>query len=405
MAAMDTSRMERIKNINSNKFLELLDRAKNLKRSFDYLYKTIDNQVLRNQVVDLVDNNYDLGRVTEVYEVFGGYVNRSFGIICEKDGHKSEYFVRKYKAAAFDEDVAMEHRLINYAISKGFKEAAHIHVAKDGKTYAKIKEIIGGKPNTRIFAVYEYLGGEDKYTWIDNENSPAELRNLGDLLARLHNCTRDFDPGPISKAEPKIEVLLPDMKRIFTELAAQPLDNKFHEYFGMSLPRILEIIDRNLIPAEAYAKMPQTPIHGDYHAGNVKFSGEKTTGLFDFDWSKIDVRLFDVCLGLVYCCTSWHVATDGQMRLDDCRYFLEGYNAALDGSGLEKLNSVERQYFPTMVTIAGIYLVYWCTELWYYLDPEGTNDYESIYYLIHLVRTMKWIETNKDKLSALIESV
>lgn len=259
MMAMDTSRMERIRNINSHKFLELLDRAKNLKRSFDYMYKTIDNQVLRNQVVDLVENHYDLGRVQDVYEVFGGYTNRSFGVICERDGQRGEYFVRKYKASALDEDVALEHQLINYAISQGFREAASIFVNKDGTTFVKIKEIIDGKYKNRIFAVYEYLGGEDKYTWIDNECTPLELRNLGALLARLHNSTRDFNPGPIAKAEPKIEILFPDMKRIFSELASQPLDTKFHDYFGMSLPRITEVIDRNLIPSAYYAQMPQTP--------------------------------------------------------------------------------------------------------------------------------------------------
>jgi len=405
MATMDTSRMEKIRNINSNKFLELLDRAKHLKRSFDYMYKTIDNQVLRNQVVDLVENNYDLGRVQDVYEVFGGYTNRSFGVICDRDGQRGEYFVRKYKAAALDEDVALEHQLINYAISQGFREAASIFVNKDGSTFVKIKEIIDGKSKSRIFAVYEYLGGEDKYTWIDNECTPTELRNLGALLARLHNSTRDFDPGPIAKAEPKIEILFPDMKRIFSELAAQPLDTKFHDYFGMSLPRIAEIIDQNLIPSADYAQMPQTPIHGDYHAGNVKFDGEETVGLFDFDWSKTDVRLFDVCLGMVYCCSSWHVATDGQIRIDDCRYFLTGYNNALDGSGLPKLNATEKKYFSNMMTIAAVYLVYWCTELWYYLDPEGTNDYESIYYLIHFIRAMKWLGAHKEDLNRLVEAV
>jgi len=326
-------------------------------------------------------------------------------VICEKDGQRGEFFARKYKAAALDEDVALEHKLINYAISQGFNEAASIFVNKDGNTFVKIKEIIDGKSKTRIFAVYEYLGGEDKYTWIDNECTACELRNLGALLARLHNSTRNFDPGPIVKAEPKIEILFPDMKRIFTELAAQPLDTKFHDYFGMSLPRILDIIDHNLIPSADYAKMPHTPIHGDYHAGNVKFEGEETVGLFDFDWSKTDVRLFDVCLGMVYCCSSWHVGTDGQLRIEDCRNFLEGYNGALDGSGLPKLNETEKKHFSTMMTIAAVYLVYWCTELWYYLDPEGTNDYESIYYLIHFIRTMKWIEAHKDDLANLVATV
>ena len=402
---MDTSRMEKIRNINSNKFLELLDRAKNLKRSFDHLYKTIDNQVLRNQVVDLVENHYDLGSVQEVYEVFGGYTNRSFGIICEKDGQRGEHFVRKYKATAIDEDVELEHRLINYAISQGFKEAARIYVNREETTFVKIKEIIGGKPKTRIFAVYEYLGGEDKYTWIDNECTPAELRNLGALMGRLHNSTRDFNPGDVAKAEPRIEFLLPDMKRIFDDLAAQPLETKFHDYFAMSLPRIKGIIDQHLIPAEDYARMPQTPIHGDYHAGNVKFDGEETVGLFDFDWSKTDVRLFDVCLGLVYCCSSWHVATDGQIRLEDCRNFLTGYNSALDGQGLAKFTDIEKKHFPTMMTIAAVYLVYWCTELWYYLDPEGINDYESIYYLTHFIRNMKWIAANEVRLSEVMASV
>jgi len=402
---MDTSRMERIKNIDSNKFLELLDRTKQLKRSFDYLLKTIDSQVLRNQVVDLVENNYELGRVVEVYEVFGGYQNRSFAIVCEKDGRRNDYFVRKYKEAAFDADVLLEHKLINYAISRGFKEACAILVSKGGDTFVKIKEIIGGQTKTRIFTVYEYLRGEDKYTWIDNENTPTEYRNLGSLMARFHNCTRDFDPGLMSKAEPKIEIFSGQMKDILRELAERPIESKFHEFFNLSLPKILEALDNSLIAAEDYARMPQTPIHGDFHAGNVKFEDEEVVGLFDFDWAKIDVRLFDIGLGLVYCCSSWHVASDGKIRLEDCRYFLEGYNAALDGSGLPKLTELEKKNFPSIMAIGAIYLIHWCTALWYYLDPDGTNDYESLYYLIHLVRTLKWIEGHKDSLADLAASI
>lgn len=402
---MDTSRMEKIKNINSTKFLNLLDRAKNLKRSFDYLYKTIDNQVLRNQVVDLVENHYDLGSVVDVYEVFGGYTNRSFGIICEKNGQKSEYFVRKYKASAFDQDVQLEHKLINYAISQGFTEAAGIYSAKDGLTFIKIEEIISGKATTRIFAVYEYLDGEDKYTWTDNDCSPIELSNFGALLARFHDSTRNFNPGDIAKAEPKINILMPEIRRILIERAEQPLESKFHDYFGMSLPRILDIIDNNTIPEELYSQMPQTPIHCDYHLGNVKFDGESVVGIFDFDWSKVDVRLFDICMGVAFSCSSWHVATDGQLRLDDCRHFIVGYNEALTGAGLEKITDVEKKFFSKMMAVAGIYLIYWCTALWYYLDPDGTNDYESIYYLIHFIRMLKWMAANKEHLDEVIMSV
>ena len=405
MTLMETARTEKIKSIDSNQFLELFDRAKNIKKAVDHLYKTIDNQVLRNQVVDLVENHYDLGLVQDVYEVFGGYTNRSFGVICNKNGVSSEYFIRKYKAEALDEDVILEHKLIMYAIEHGFTEAPCIFATNDGATFVKIREIFDGKPKDRIFSVYEYLTGKDEYTWIDNESTPEELKNLGALLARLHHCTRNFDPGHIIKAEPKIELLFPDMKRIFTRLAAQSLDTKFHGYFGICLPRLMDAIDRNIISAEDYAQMPQTPIHGDFHAGNVKFDKGNVVGLFDFDWSKIDVRLFDICLGLVYCCSSWHVATDGQMRLNDCRHFLEGYNGALDNSGLQKLNEAEKNNFAKMMTTAAIYLVYWCTELWYYLDPESANDHESIYYLNHFLRNIKWLEAHHADLTNLATDI
>ena len=399
---MDTSRMELIQGVDSDKFLALFDRAKSLKRALDYLYKTIDSQVLRNQVADLLENHYDLGRVREVYEVFGGYTNRSFAVVCEKDGRDGEYLARKYKAEALDNDVALEHALLNHILSRGFKEAARVFPARDGRTFVRLKEISQGQAETRLFAVYEYLPGEDKYTWIDNENTAAELLNLGDLMARLHDCARDFDPGPRRKAEPKAEILFQSLGAVFDELAARPVVSKFHDFFKMNIGMFKDCLERNAIPAEAYARMVETAVHGDFHAGNVKFLGEKTVGLFDFDWSKIDVRLFDICLGLVYCCTSWHVATDGRLRLDDCRYFLEGYARALEGAALPGLNEIERRHFPQMMVQAGLYLVYWCAALWYYLDPEGTNDYESIYYLIHLVRTLKWLESHKASLADLV---
>ncbi len=409
---MDTSKMQHFKNPDSpfaNK--QLIDAAKLLKRARS-VYETTDTTFLRTQIKEVVEQNYDLGEVKEVYEIFGGYVNRSFGVICEKDGKRNDYFVRKYKAKfnseANPDDILYEHNLINYCLEHGLKEAAKVYVSKNGTTMVSlVDQDETGKDLKRYFAVYDYLEGEDRYTWINNENSPDEFRNLGALQARFHNFGREFNPGKLAKAEPKIQYLLPTFVNLFTRLASKDLpDSMFHAFFNSKLSAIVENIKKNQIPDEAFKQMPEAPIHSDLHAGNVKWQGDNCTGIFDFDWSKIEVRLFDICFCLVYCCSSWRPEQDGVIRVADCGYFLEGYNNQLKKlTGLEPLNAVEKEHFPTMMAAACQYLINWCTALYFYEDPTIVNDYEALYYLLHITRVMDWIDGHKADLAQVIANV
>ena len=404
---MDTSAMLHIKHLSYDQLVELDQRTAKLKKESRKVHEAISVQVVRRQVVDVVEGNYDLGRVKEVYEIFGGYYNRSFGVVCEKNGRETDYFVRKYNPITTENDVKLEHALISFIIDNGFKEAAGILKTKDSRTFIKMPEETSSGTVDRMFAVYEYLSGEDKYTWIKNENTPQEFRNLGALMARFHNSGRNFDPGGLAKVEPKIDEFFKTRAAAFKEMAGRNIEgSRFHDFYNLSLAHILECIKINTIPDEAFQKMIQTPIHGDYHAGNVKFTGEETTGLFDLDWAKTNYRLFDICFGLVYCCVSWQVATDGQLRLNDCRCFLEGYNQTLRELGqLAPLNETECRYFPEMMGVAVIYLINWCTALWFYIDPEGTNDYEAHYYLLHIIREMDFVENHKKDLAELVRQV
>ena len=404
---MDTSKMLHIKNLSSRRIIELEEKARRLEREGGNLKTALSLQVIRNEIVDVVEQNYDLGSVAEVYEIFGGYYNRSFGLICEKDGRRTDYFVRKYNLLTTPADIELEHKLIGFVIGQGFKEAAGLYPTKSGSTYVTKDEFFDGGTRPRMYAVYVFLGGQDKYTWIKNENTPTEFRNLGALMARFHNSGRHFDPGGLSKVEPRIDEFYKTRAAAFREMAGRPLSGSlFHDFFNLSLPHILDCLALNTIGDDQWAQMPLTTIHGDYHAGNVKFTGEETTGLFDLDWAKVNYRLFDVCFGLVYCCTSWQVADDGQLRMDDCRSFLTGYNDTLRQlGGLEPFNETEMKHFGRMMGVAVIYLINWCTTLWFYIDPEGTNDYEAHYYLLHIIREMDWVEEHKADLEALIRAV
>jgi homoserine kinase type II len=409
---MDTSKMLEFKASNAETANARYIASASLYKLAKANYEESDGAFLRAQIKEVVEQYYDLGEVLEVYEIFGGYVNRSFGVTVIKNGQLEDYFVRKYKAKfnseANPDDILYEHNLINYCLNNGLKEAAKVYASKNGSTMVKlVDKDENGKELNRYFAVYDYLEGEDKWTWVNNENSPTEFKNIGALQARFHHFGQGFQPGKLTKAEPKIQFLLPSFVDLFTKLASRDLpDSIFHAFFNSKLAHIIEIIKKNQIPADAFAKMPEAPIHSDLHAGNVKWIGEECTGIFDFDWSKIEVRLFDIAFALIYCCSSWRPETDGQLRLDDCRCFLEGYNNQLKQlKGLEPLNDTEKKYFPEMMAAGCQYLINWCTTLYFYEDPELVNDYEALYYLLHITRLMDWIEAHKPDLAKVVESV
>ncbi|MDR1657605.1 MAG: phosphotransferase [Deltaproteobacteria bacterium] len=400
---METSKMKLIAAIPPEQLEAYRDYLNKSQRNFNAVYSAVESQVLYNQLQRLFEGYYDLGTIKEIYEVFGGYTNRSFGVIAVKDGVEKEYFIRKYKAEATDTDVLMEHGLIEFVIKNGFQEAAGLFRTTDDRSFVRLDELKRGKSISRVFAIYRFLPGADKYTWIDNHSTAEEFRNLGSLLARFHSSGYGFEPDSSQrKTEPKIPVLIPDFKRMFGERSAQPIDTHFHSYFTQALPIIFKHLDEQVITPAEYAALPQCPIHGDYHAGNVKFDGEATVGLYDFDWSKVDVRLFDVCLGLVYCCASWKMETDGQLRLDDCRNFLDGYEAGLNGHKFPPFTDVEKKVFVRMLSGGFFYLIYWLTELWYYLDIDGINNYEAISYLDHFIRGLNWLKANSSTLAGLV---
>ena len=232
----------------------------------------------RNQVVDAF-KFYDLGEVKEVYQIFGGYVNTSFGVYTEKDGKQYEYFVRKYKKGIQEKEMELEHSLIDFSIANGLDVAAGLIRSKDGKTFVSLPEEFNGKVEKRYFAVYDFLEGEDKYTWIDPYLTDEEFASFAGVLATFHNASRNYDPKGRERIEPKILEFLKILPKTFKDFSKTDIHNKFHSFYLENLDDILEAIDRVNIPDEDVAKMPYNPVHCDYHPGNVKFKDGKVVGI------------------------------------------------------------------------------------------------------------------------------
>jgi homoserine kinase type II len=147
---------------------------------------------------------------------------------------------------------------------------------------------------------------------------------------------------------------------------------------------------RNPLDPIAAENLPVIPIHGDYHPGNLKWADDQVVAIFDFDWSKMDLRLFDVAMAAIYFCSRWDGNRDGEFRCDKCELFMGAYQQELDRSaGLEPLTPAEQKLLPKMLDIANIYLIRW--EVSAYMDAAGSDDDEYLTYLQHNIRMMHWL--------------
>ena len=340
------------------------------------------------QITEIVESLYDIGTVTAVHEIFGGFNSRSFGIEALKDGCAKTYFLRKYKFGVSAGEIRFEHALISHAVKNGFRIAAGIVASATGETFVQ-------PGNSRsMFAIYEYLDGEDKYTWDNPALSDAEFKSAGRVLAIFHNAVHDFNPDGLQRTEPPILALWPQLAEKLTGFAHQKQAGKWQAYYAAHFPSVLDMIARNPFdPIEAEG-LPLIPIHCDYHPGNLKWTDEQVVGIFDFDWSKVDLRLFDVAMAAIYFCSRWDDDRDGEFRCDKCELFLGAYQQELDKSaGLEPLTPTEQKLLPKMLDIANTYLIHW--EVSAFMDEAGADDDEYLTYLKHSVRLMHWLEAHR----------
>ena len=121
-------------------------------------------------------------------------------------------------------------------------------------------------------------------------------------------------------------------------------------------------------------------------------------GIFDFDWSKIDLRLFDVCMAIDYFCCSWDKTTDGDLRLEKATQFLNAYqDQLLQTGGLKPLNAEEIGNIPGMLTAANLCIINWIVSTFYADDELSDDDYLA--YLKHSVRLMYSIDKQRSTIS------
>lgn len=210
------------------------------------------------------------------------------------------HFLRRYKATTREAEILFEHSLIQHLSQFPELPVAKLEVTREGKTYL-IEPCQHSISSPTFFAIFDFLSGEDRYTWINPHCSEAELRNAAAHLARYHQAVWTFQPLG-KREEPGMRGLLPLISTNLLAYLEKPLPAELQNPIGEHLTFLQEKI-AHLQQAFSFPKterLPRLIIHHDYHPGNLRFAGDEIVGLFDFDWAKLDWRALDVALALFY---------------------------------------------------------------------------------------------------------
>jgi len=334
---------------------------------------------------------YNLGELLDYERNTRGFVNTSYAIDTLQDGRRVHYFLRRYKKEILEEELQFEHSLIDHLVARQFGCIARILKTRSGETYLRWRAA-DPEAQGEFVAIFEFLPGEDRYTWVSPACNARETIQAAELLAQYHSAVSDLEPRG-RRYEAKILEMMP---AIAANIASAPQRSKhtaFDEALKVDSERVLRSLEglRLILEEAGCRQLPQLVVHCDYHPGNLKFQEGQISGLFDFDWSKVDLRLFDLALAIWYFCTSWEAKIDGQLRIDQAARFLSAYQEAQRGlPGVGPLSESELHYLPHMIAAGNLYILNWTVEDYYHKEVDLE---EYLRYLWHSLRFVHWFES------------
>lgn len=366
------------------------------------LQSELNNERLTETIRRLMEENYDLGKLTKVKGILGGYCNKSYAVWMSASDHAHRYFLRLYNPNVIVNEILFEHALLNHLRSNGFTLAAAIVPGRNGATVIHTPPPENHQGRKALWALFEFLEGEDKYTWTYTDLTDKEFVSAAEILAHLHHCGHGFKKPPgADRVQPRIMEFVPTFKKTFSAFLEKAHGRRCDRLFKDNFEPICKALDDAVSFDVRFQGLQKIPIHCDYHPGNLKFRDEKGVGIFDFDWSKIDYRLFDVALGLVYFTSIWGDQVAG-LRPDKFTLFLNAYDQACRRfSHVSPLTRQERRYLVPMLSIANLYVLNWdLVDFYGTLEPDDDEYYK---YLDHNIGLMHWIGFHKDELELWVQ--
>lgn len=238
------------------------------------------------------------------------------------------YFLKILASECSESPLRSRLQFLDFLREGGLPIAAAIHTTT-GQPFSRVT--IDGRE--RLATLSRWIDGQT----LRDRTDEQWIESCGELLARLHVRSREFDPPSGFEATVWDEVCAPPAEGWLQEfLADAPLDQHAREVIDRTVTRTRTVRDRLPRDRSHYGL-----IHADFHGGNLIFDG-RTIWIVDLDDAGWGYFLFDV---------AWPAMLFSKRHPDTGAFlepFLRGYER------LRPLANIERRLLPEILLTAGI---------------------------------------------------
>ena len=243
----------------------------------------------------------------------GGCVNQNWVI----QTTRGRYFLKRRHPVLRNRSVILaQHALMDHLRKSGFPAPTILSTAS-GDTLLELDD--------ELYEIQGYIEGAPY-----EHARLAHFQAAAIMLSRYHDCARGFTPTTLSRMGELYDppILTTNLRRL------NALWKRDQGPARAEMVRQLESQGEELRSRFAlHEQLPHLVIHGDYHAGNLLFDGDRIVGVVDYDKAGWQPRIVELAEVLIYFASSRpghlkHLVYPGFLEWDKFTSFLHHYACA-----------------------------------------------------------------------------
>ena len=332
-----------------------------------------------SQELALVLSHYDIGIIQQIKPLVAGNRRAPKQIIISDTGR----YLLKRRAKGKDDRyrVAFAHAVQQHLKEKNFPVSRLIHTRDENNTFL---ELAG-----HLYELFEFVSG------VRFEGRTESIVDSGAVLAKFHKFLSDFSyqPMPLKGSFHDSRAVRGHLKKIGSEKNNGQADSSLRK----TTTSLTTMYNNSSVSINqlGFDDWPDQIVHGDWHPGNMLFSGGKIVAVLDFDSLKVSSTLTDLANGaLQFSIVAGRPnPADWPDYLDQAKLiqFLNGYQQVIKLEK-DKLNSLVDLMIETIIAEA-------------ILPVAATGFFgnlSGIDFLRMICRKAEWLNGNRDLLTEAI---
>lgn len=333
-----------------------------------------------SQELALVLSHYDIGIIQQIKPLVAGNRRAPKQIIISDTGR----YLLKRRAKGKDDRyrVAFAHAVQQHLKEKNFPVSRLVHTRDEDDTFIE--------QDNHLYELFEFVNGARF------EGRAESVVDAGAVLAKFHRFLSDFpyQPMPPKGSFHDSRPVRGHLKKISSEKNNGQADGSLRK----TTESLMTMYNNSSVNVNqlGFDDWPDQIVHGDWHPGNMLFSGGKVAAVLDFDSLKVSSTLTDLANGaLQFSIVGGRPnPADWPDYLDQSRlvHFIFGY------CEVNMLNNRELQTLPDLMIetlIAEAVLPIAATG--FFVNLSGAD------FLKMIQRKCSWVDKNRQTLSEAIE--